>query len=414
MGLGAALFSRRDGHVHLGGVPLRRLIELEPTPFYVLDLDRIRSRLEALRSVEASIYYAVKANANVELIGVLARLGVGADVCSPGDVAFAEAAGLDTDQLSYTSTCMSPAEVAWVAKKGIFFVADTLAQLEAYAAAAPGRSVGVRVNPAIEAGFHPAVVASAGTSKFGIPLPEVDDAVHQAHRAGLEVTVLHAHLGSDLLDPEPHLRLLDTLLAAAARIPSVTAVDLGGGWGVPFTDDEPEYDVARFADGARRRLGAFHRHHHRALEMRLEPGTYLVRDAGYLVTSVVEATRRGGTIQLGVDSSTNHLPGALLFGTQHVAAASRLPEAGEAGAMVVGNLLQGGDVMLHDAPFGHLVPGDAVVFGLTGAYTGVRASTFNQRPRPAALLVDRARVTRIRRAERVEDLLTYECAATLQ
>jgi len=412
--LSAELFGRRDGSLHLGALPIHRLMELEPTPFYVLDVDRVRRRLDSLRAVDASIYYAVKANANVELIRLLSGSGVGADVCSPGDVAFVEAAGVPPHRISYTSTSMSSEEVSWVAAKGILFIADSEAQLVTYAAAAPGRSVGIRVNPGIEAGFHPSVVASAHTSKFGVPMADVSEAVRRAQGDGLEVTLLHGHLGSDLLDPTPHLRLLDALLSAAATIPSVTMVDIGGGWGVPFTDEEPEYDMGAFAEGAHHRLAEFQCQHGRPMELRLEPGTYLLRDAGFLVASVVDATRRGDTIQIGLDSSTNHLPGALLFGTQHLAAASRLPATGEDRATVVGNLLQGGDIMLRDAPFGHLVPGDAVIFGLAGAYTGARASTFNQRPRPAVLLVDGQRVTRVRRAERVEDLLLYECASRLQ
>lgn len=413
MTLADDLFPRRGGEIHLGDVSLRTLLELEATPFYVLDMGRVRQRLAALNALDASMYFAVKANANVELVRRLAGLGLAADVCSPGDVAFAEAAGLTPDRLSYTSTSMSSAEVAWVAGKGIFFVADSVAQIDRYGEEAPGGRLGIRVNTGIEAGFHPAVVASGSTSKFGIPLPEVPDALARAHRAGLKVTALHGHLGSDILDPGPHLRLLDALLSIAATIPSVAAVDLGGGWGVPFTDVEPEYDLARLSAGVDARLVKFHRRHGRRPELRLEPGTYLVRDAGYLVARVVERTRRGDSVQLGLDSSTNHLPGALLFGTQHVAVGSRVHPSEAPRAVVVGNLLQGGDVLLRDAPLGHLEPGDTVVFGLAGAYTGVRASTFNQRPRPATLLVDVRSVTRVRRAERVEDLLSYECSAEL-
>lgn len=384
----------------IGGIEVSELTARWPTPFYVFDFDGIRDRVRAikwaLQGVHADILYAIKAYANVSLLRMLRTEQVGVDCCSPGDLAFAAAAVDDWPVVSYTGHAMTDAEIRTVASAPALFVADSWSQLRRYAGVSRAAPIGLRVNPALEHGFHPHVRAAGPAAKFGFRPDDIPDAVDYAKAAGLLVTTLHVHLGSDLLDPGPHLRALQVLIDLANAHPGIEVVDVGGGWGVPFTAAESAYHFTSFTVPARGLLAGT------GLRLRIEPGTFLVRDNGYLVTTVVERRDDRDTVALGVDTSTNHLAGTLLFGTQHPHRATAL---GSEPAAVVGNLLLGGDVLLKEADFGAVPVGTTIVFGHAGAYSGVRASTFNERPRPAEIAVEAGTARLIRTAESVDDLL---------
>ena len=253
-------------------------------------------------------------------------------------------------------------------------------------------------------GFHPAVSAGGPESKFGIEPDDLPAARAMAGESSVSVGILHGHLGSDLLDPQAHLELAAHLVGLAnLHFPEVTTIDLGGGWGIPFAPSESAYDLGRFGS----QLAGILQREDRPLRLWLEPGTYLVRDAGYLVTSVTEVRRRGTHTMVGVDANTNLLPGALLFGTEHPCVSTGVATEGPP-VTIVGNAMQGGDVLRQHALLGRPEVGDRIVFGLVGAYGTVRASTFNERPRPAELLLEDGTVHVVRRAESIDELLLQQ------
>lgn len=404
----------RDGRAFIGEIPANRLADLYGTPLYALDAAIIRANLQRLRApfghLRMQLYYSVKANPSLGVLALVRAAGARLDVCSPGDLAFAAAAGFTPEQLSYAGCSMSDEELAGVAKSDVPFTADSLSQVERIGRLRPGGAIGLRLNCGIEAGFHPHVRAGGAGSKFGIHVAQLPAALRLADRLGLRVVGLHGHLGSGLIDPEPHIALLDALLGAAASVPQIEWIGLGGGFA-----DLARYDVGRLAAEAGARLAAAERRLQRELELRLEPGGCIVIGAGCLLARVtelkppVDLDGRATPAFVGVDSSHNHLVSAVIYDTEHpIVLAERVREPPGGRFEVVGNLMQGGDVLARGCPLPLPRPGEVLVIGRCGGYAAWRASSFNERPRPGEVLVDGEEATLTRRAETCEDLLARE------
>lgn len=399
------LFSWDDRHLVIGGVRAARIAERAGTPTFVTDGDAVLAAVARIRQAfgppAPHLLYPVKAYANIRLLRDLRAVGLGVDVCSPGDLAFARAAGFTDTEISFLGHGIAPAEVEAIAAEDILFTADSLGQLERYSRSVEsGRPVGLRVNPALGIDRHEHVVAGAASSKFGLPLAELTTAVELALECGLRPVSLHVHLGSDLLHADDHLAALEQLVERAAEIPTLERVNLGGGYGVPFTTDEPRFPWHDFASRAAALLADS------GLDLYLEPGTALVREAGYLLVRVTDVMVRDGRTVVATDGNTNALLGRLLYGTQHPVTPAILRGRTEADAprrtdrlaTITGNLMLGGDVLTTVAELPAPEIGDVLVFALVGAYGAARTSTFNNRPQPAEVYVraDEARLVRAR------------------
>jgi diaminopimelate decarboxylase len=400
--------------VLIGDVPATVLAERFGTPLYAYDAASIRRRyhllIESIDYRPLRIYYSCKANAAVGIIRLLRELGAGIDACSPGDIEAARRAGY-RDDISYTGVGCRRSDLAAVAGSPAFFIADSMSQIDAFADVASGREeIGLRVNPALPVPARRMVLAGAWDAKFGIHAEHVPAAVRRAADRGLRVVGLHVHLGSDLTTPEPHLAALRVLLDLGEAMPELRFVCLGGGLAVAAGPD-PDYPVDEFGAAANRMLTDFAHRTGRRLELRLEPGSYLLMDAGVLLTTVTEikpsvtsGDRRTPTFAY-VDTSYNHVPSAVVDGVDHPVELARDRDA-PAGPVVTvaGNLMQAGDLIVRERPLPQLAVGDVLVIGRCGAYTGTRAGTFNERPRPAEVLVDGGHARLIRRAETEADL----------
>jgi diaminopimelate decarboxylase len=408
--------------VLVGGLTAEELAASFGTPLYAYDAAVIRQRRWMLTDpfeVSPRVFYGVKSNPVIGIVRLLIESGVGVDACSPGDLAVARRAGVPAEHISYIGTSVSEDDLAQVVESGAFYTADSVDQVSAYLAHRQARrQLGVRIAVGVEAGFHSHVRAGAWNSKFGIQPNELSRAVELATAAGGEIVGLHAHVGSDILDPAPHLQVLDQLLALARSVPSVVSVNVGGGWGTPFLPDDVEYPIQRFARSAEERLACFARSTGRTVELRMEPGAYFVMDSGVLITRVTGikpavATEDGATSAfVGVDSSYNHVVSAVIYDTYHPIELARrrgIEPPDGAKCSVVGNLMQAGDVLARDRRLpADIRAGDVLVVHKCGGYTSSRSTVFNGRPRPAEVLVDGDQVRLVRRRETVEDLLVRD------
>jgi diaminopimelate decarboxylase len=406
------------GKLLVGEVPASELVERFGTPLYAYDAAEIRRRHTTLAGglgPEVEIYYSVKANPALGIVSLLKELGARADACSPGDLAVAGAAGIRGEEVSFAGHALSDADLDAVAAFGAVFVADSIGQIERYGRLRPGAAIGLRLNCGIDAGFHPHVRAGAAGSKFGIHPAQIEQAASAAERASLRVAGLHAHVGSDVLDSATHARLAVRLLEAAERLPNVEWINLGGGFGVPFLPDDHEYDVPDLGRSLRAALDAFAQRTGRSLRARVEPGGYLVMTSGFLLARVTEIKESvespsGPTPRfVALDTSHNHVVSAVIYGTQHPVWAADAADAPPVWTCdVVGNLMQAGDVIARGRALPDLAPGDVVAIGRCGGYSASRAPVFNERPRPAEVLVDGGAARFIRRAETVADLLRFD------
>lgn len=395
----------------LAGARIKEMADRFGTPFYLYDAERIRERYHQLRQTitypELAIHFAIKAQPSVALLRLLGDLGAGADACSVSDLLFANAAGLDPRRATFTCCGLSAKELEAVARHGAFFIADSLSQVERYGCLAPGRSIGIRVHTHIEAGFHPHVRTGGSGGKFGLLPGEIKEAIALAHSRDLEVTCLHTHIGSDILEPSGLIDALERLIGHADLVPGLTAIDAGGGIGQPFWPEDGEFDLVGYGRAVSDLMDGISRRRGDRIHLILEPGAFLVQDAGYLVARVTELRppARGRPRFAYVDANCNQAISALLYGTRRGLHAPASDGPRMLRYHVAGTTMQAGDIFAEDAELPELAIGDPVVVENCGSYCSARASTFNGRPRPGEVLLDGDRFIEIRRAESAADLL---------
>jgi diaminopimelate decarboxylase len=408
-------FRYRDGQLLAEDVPLERIAEAHGTPCYVYSratLERHwRAFDRALAGCQHLVCYAVKANSNLAVLDVLARLGAGFDIVSGGELARVLAAGGDPRRIVFSGVAKAPEEIrAALAHDILCFNVESAAELElleALAAEARMRvPVALRVNPDVDAGTHPYIATGLQQTKFGIPIQEAA-ALYQraAALAHLEPRGVDCHIGSQLTSLGPFvdalervLRLVDALFEAGVRL---THVNVGGGLGIRYHEETPPSPHA-YARALRARLGG------RALKLMVEPGRAIAGNAGVLLTRVRYIKRSGERHFALVDAGMNDLLRPALYGAWHEVVPVHVPEDG-AGAPrpvvydVVGPVCETGDFLARARSLA-VQPGSLLAIRTAGAYGFVMSSNYNTRPRAAEIMVDGERAFVVRERERLADL----------
>jgi diaminopimelate decarboxylase len=392
------------GGLTLGGVRATALAAEHGTPLLVYCEETIRVQARAYREAApgALVVYGTKAFANVALLRLLAEEGVGADVSTLGELAFARAAGIGGDRLVFHGNNKSVEELRAAADAGALVVLD--APWEADAAAEAGvRRVLVRLTPGVEAVTHRAIRTAHEESKFGLSPEAAADLVEHARGRGLEVLGVHVHVGSQLARADESVLAVERLRAFLEELRWTPAlVDLGGGLGVRHNRDEHPPSVAEFvrpllaaAPGGARVI--------------LEPGRSLVGRAGVTLYRVGVVKESGGVTYAAIDGGMSDNPRPQLYGARYEALlANRADELPTGVYRVAGKHCESGDVLIEAAELPHPEPGDLLAVPATGAYTLALGSTYNGVPRPAAVLVRDGEARVIRRRETVEELLRFE------
>ena len=413
-GSGSAAFHLRAGELWCEDVPIRDLAARFGTPLYVYSGATLDARVAAVRNAfgaEAQICYAVKANSNLSLLGRMHARGIGFDLVSGGELQRLQAAQLPTRDAVFAGVGKEPWEIdAAVAAGILFFNVESPHELPLLAAA--GQRAGVRVpvalrlNPDVDAGTHAYISTGKKDNKFGVAIDRAGELVTAiVQNPWLQLRGYHVHLGSQLRSVEPYVHALDKVCAfvdgAAERSAGVTHYDLGGGFGIAYGQGEP-LDVGAVARALLPRLAA------RGWRPVVEPGRFLVGDAGVLVTSVLGEKLQGSTDFLLVDAAMNDLMRPALYQAEHPI----VPVATRAGAPrpvdIVGPVCETGDFLGKRRNLPPAVRGDLLAILGAGAYGASMASNYNTRRRPAEVLVDGAVVRLIRRRETFAQLFQNE------
>lgn len=366
----------RDGRLHIGAVDVDQLATRVGTPAYVCRAPRVRENIERLAAAMSSaginhrIHYAVKANRSPALLTYLRTLDLcGVDVCSTGELMHVLGCGFTAGQISFTGTSLSKADIDVLARFGQIKVnVDAVAALDALGRLCPEREVGLRINPGIGVGYQGndrLNYSGAPTTKFGIYAEHLDEARAVAGKWGLRLVRLHLHVGCGYLDTELDEleRALDAADAFTAHLPELTEINLGGGLGVPHHPADKPLDLDRWAVAIARRFAG------RGLVVAVEPGDYLVKDAGLLLTTVSYVERRRDVLFAGLDAGFNLAMEPAFYGLpcEPVAAAPRWTEGTET-YTVVGNVNEALDqwAVAHTMP--RLREGDHVALINSGGY----------------------------------------------
>ena len=409
-------FARAEGVLACDGVPLDRVAAEVGTPTYVYSAATVRDRFErldsALSGVPHRVHYTLKANSNAAILRLLRELGAGADVVSGGELFRAQRAGFAGEDIIFGGVGKTERELREALQAGVMLInvesGDEVRLLDRLAGelgvVAP---IGLRVNPEVTVdSSHRYIKTGERGAKFGIPFDDVLAVAHVAASSPhARLVGLDMHIGSQLFRLDPYLDGVDRLAGLlgelrASGVDTLRYLDIGGGLGVSY-DGEPSPDLDRFAAALVPRVRAT------GLTLLMEPGRFVVGNAGVLLTRVLYRKHSGGRDFLITDAGMTEL-----IRPSHYDAYHRIepvqPSTGRMTADVVGPVCESGDFLALDREMAQANAGDLLAVFDVGAYGYVMASNYNTRPRGAEVLVDADRYAVVTARERYEDLVRLE------
>ncbi|MFL5144165.1 MAG: diaminopimelate decarboxylase [Microvirga sp.] len=409
-------FTYRDGRLHAEDVELRHLADTFGTPFYCYSsatLERhYRVFAEAFAGTDALVCYAVKANSNQAVLATLARLGAGMDIVSEGELRRALAAKVPAERIVFSGIGKTKDEMAAGLDAGILcFNVESEPELEALAevAAAKGRRapISVRVNPDVDARTHRKIATGKSENKFGIPIARARAVYARAARLpALKVTGVDMHIGSQITELEPFDNATQLLAELArdllAEGHALRHLDLGGGLGIPYRDDDPPPPEPHS-------YAAIIKRHTQGLGLNLifEIGRMIAGNAGILVMRVVYVKQGEGKVFVIVDAGMNDLIRPTLYEAEHEIKPVWEPAPGAARivADVVGPVCETGDYLALGRELTAPKPGDLLAIMTAGAYGAVQGSTYNTRPLVPEILVRGADAALVRPRQTYDELI---------
>ena len=406
---------RENGQLFAEGCNLSELAAQHGTPLYVYSRATLERHWhafdQAAGDVPHLICYAVKANGNLAILNLLARLGSGFDIVSGGELARVVAAGGDPSKVVFSGVAKSEAEMRYALEQQILcFNLESEAELERLnrVAAEMGQTarISVRVNPDIDAGTHPYISTGLKQNKFGVPIERAVALYHQAAQLpNIEIVGIDCHIGSQLTELEPFLEAMDRLLALIDRLAAegihIHHLDVGGGLGVNYSDENPPHPE-QYAAALKAKLAG------RDLQLIFEPGRAIIANAGVLLTRV-EYLKEGEERHFAlVDAAMNDLIRPSLYGAwMNIIPADKSLQRPLRRYDGVGTVCETGDFLGKDRELG-LAQGDLLVVRSAGAYGFSMSSNYNARPRAAELLVDGDTAHLVRQREPLADLWRLE------
>jgi diaminopimelate decarboxylase len=407
-------FPYRNGVLCADEVPLDEIARRFGTPCFVYSAAAIEAAYgefaRALQGRDAQVCYSVKANSNLAILALLARLGAGFDIVSGGELARVLAAGGEARKTLFSGVGKSETEIRLALEKGIGCInvesEAELARVDAVARSLGRRApIAFRVNPDIDARTHPYISTGLRETKFGVAHGEAERLFGRAQgMANLELVGIGCHIGSLLQDTAPFVAAAERLIALVDRLERagirLKHIDVGGGIGIRYKDEAPQ-PIAAFVAGV---LGALGERRHALV---FDPGRSLVGNAGVLLTRVEYVKPGTARSFLVVDAAMNDLIRPALYGAWHEMRTVKEATAGAANYDVVGPVCESADFLAKDRKLA-AQQGDLLAIMSSGAYAMAMSSNYNTRPRAAEVLVSAGIAHLVRRRESVDELFALE------
>ena len=412
-------FDYRGGVLHAEAVNLVTLADTVGTPFYCYSTATLERHYkvfaQAFADVDALVCYAMKANSNQAVIRTLAKLGAGADVVSEGELKRARAAGIPADKIMFSGLGKTARELALAIDENILCInveSEPELALLSQIAASKGRTahISVRVNPDVDAKTHHKIATGKAENKFGIPISRAREVyAHAAKLPGVKVAGVDMHIGSQITDLDPFgnafALLADFVHELRADGHTISHVDLGGGLGIPYRDDNeppPLPDAyAAVVKQATRDLGC---------RLIFEPGRLIVGNAGILVTRVLFVKHGEAKDFIVVDAAMNDLIRPTLYDAHHEIRPVAEPAASarRIKADIVGPVCESGDFLAKDRDLAEPADGALLAVMTAGAYGAVQAGTYNTRALVPEVLVNGAEWAVVRPRLEVDQLIALD------
>jgi len=412
-------FEYRDGVLFAEDVPVPEIAKAVGTPFYVYSTATLTRHFkvfsEAFAGLDTLVCYAMKANSNQAVLKTLAALGAGADVVSEGELRRALAAGIPAERIIFSGVGKTAREMDFALSAGIYcFNVESEPELELLSAraVATGRTahVSLRINPDVDARTHRKISTGRAENKFGIPWQRARAVyARAAELPGIAVSGIDMHIGSQITELQPFddaftllTELVETLKADGHAIGHV---DLGGGLGIPYRDDnDPPPLPDAYAQIARKHMDRL------GVKVVFEPGRLIAGNAGILVTEVIYLKEGDAKNFLIVDAAMNDLIRPTLYDAYHSIrpVVMKAETAPRMTVDVVGPVCETGDYIGHDREMPRMAPGDLLAIGTAGAYGAVQAGTYNSRLLVPEVLVKGDRFHVVRPRGTYEELIALD------
>jgi diaminopimelate decarboxylase len=412
-------FAYRNGILHAEDVPVPEIAAAVGTPVYIYSTATLtrhyRVFRDAFSGMRSAVHYAMKANSNQAVIATLARLGAGADVVSEGELRRALAAGIPAERVVFSGVGKTAAEMAFALDAGIkCFNIESEPELDRLSEVSSGRGavapVSFRINPDVDALTHAKISTGKSENKFGIPWTDAPRIyARAAGLPGIRVTGIDMHIGSQITELGPFDaafgRLGELIGRLRAEGHAIDHIDLGGGLGIPYRDDNaPPPDPTAYAAVVRRHVAPL------GCEVLFEPGRLIAGNAGILVTDVVYVKAGEKKTFVIVDAGMNDLIRPTLYEAHHEIRPVTEPEPGAERIVsdVVGPVCETGDYLALARPMPRVTAGDLLAVFSAGAYGAVQASTYNTRALVPEVLVDGDRFAVVRPRVSAEELIALD------
>jgi diaminopimelate decarboxylase len=379
------------------------------TPLYVYNAERIKGQYEklltAFTGADVKFFYAAKALTNINILKYIKSIGCNIDCSSINEAKLAVRAGFLPQNILYTSNNIAFEEIEEAQRMGIHINIDSISNLKKFGKKF-GHSypVGVRLRPNIMAGGNLKISTGHASSKFGVPLEDIDEILKVQKETNLFIRTLHIHTGSEIKDVEIFAKGIEVLFEAAQHFPELEVIDLGGGFKVPYMPGEEGTDIELLGKKVKEEFDSFERKFNRHLQVWFEPGKFLVSEAGYFITKVNVLKQSGDIIFAGVDSGLNHFIRPMFYNAYHEIENISNPTGEKRNYNVVGNICET-DTFAENRLLPEVREGDYLVFRNAGAYGFEMSSHYNSRFKPAEIMMREGKAHLIRRKDTLDDLL---------
>lgn len=405
----------------LAGHEPEALIAQYGSPLYVYNEKIFRERCHDMQSLvdydRFTANYSIKANSNLHLLSIAREEGMYADAMSPGEILFLEKAGYSPEQIFFVPNNVSKEELLFAIDHQVLTSLDSLSQLDLFGQLNPGGRVAIRINPGVGAGHHEKVVTGGKKTKFGISMDQIDQVKSTLARHNLHLVGVNQHIGSLFMEPQPYLEAARHFLSLVDQFPELELIDFGGGFGIPYhkLEGQARLDLQTLKQELTAMIQDFVARYGRPVLFKSEPGRYVVAESGVLLGTVHAVKQNDASTFIGTDLGFNVLARPMMYDSWHdieVFHQGQIQSADQPlkSVTVVGNICESGDIIAKYRELPPIVEGDVLAVLDAGAYGYAMSSTYNNRLRPAEVLISQDGTVRlIRRREVFEDLFrTFE------
>ena len=379
------------------------------TPLYVYHAEKIKEQYEKLTTafsvLDTKFFYASKALTNINILRYVKNMGCEVDCSSINEVKLALHAGFEPQQILYTSNGIAFSEIEEAVETGVHINIDSLSNLEKFGKKF-GHSypVGIRIRPNIMAGGNLKISTGHDTSKFGIPVDQLDKIKELVKATDLFIRTLHIHTGSDIKDVAVFVNGMEVLFDLIPHFPELEVIDLGGGFKVPYIPGEKETNVQLLAQKIKETFDNHPVADNKKFQLWFEPGKFLVSECGYLLAQVTVVKDTGPIVFVAIDSGLNHLIRPMMYDAYHHIENISNPTGEQKVYTITGNICET-DTFAADRSLNEIREGDYLAIHNAGAYGFEMASNYNSRFKPAEVMISDNQAYLIRKRDDINDLL---------